>query len=150
MASRRCTDRFWDKVDKTGDCWIWTGAKQHSGYGRFRFNGGLDGAHRVSYILSYGPIPADKMVCHSCDNPSCVNPAHLWAGTGKDNMQDAVQKGRAARGETQGSSKLTAANVLSIREIANGGTTQVKIAEQFNISSAHVSDIVLRKRWRHI
>ena len=93
--------RFWEKVDKRGDdeCWEWTGAKTRpNAYGYFRVSGSLAVAHRVSYELAYGGIPEDKQICHTCDNPACVNPSHLFVGTHTDNMQDKVAKGRNARG----------------------------------------------------
>lgn len=81
---------FWPKVDMTGDCWIWTAGKLPSGYGRYLNHF----AHRVAYEITHGPIPDGLHVCHKCDNPSCCNPAHLFAGTAKDNMQDRERKGR--------------------------------------------------------
>ena len=82
--------RFWSKVDKTGSCWVWTARCDKDGYGQF------DGkqAHRTIYSWEIGEIPVGLLVCHSCDNPPCVNPSHLWLGTAKDNAQDRENKGR--------------------------------------------------------
>ncbi len=93
-------DRFWAKVDKSGECWLWTGARSgRNRYGYFGLGGKRDGiarAHRVAYELTIGSIPDGMVVCHKCDTPHCVNPSHLFVGTPKDNTEDMLRKGRAA------------------------------------------------------
>jgi hypothetical protein len=97
-------DRFWDNVDKstglgpTGDCWLWRGWLQPNGYGRGRFDGKNRLAHRVSYQLANGSITEGHYICHRCDTPACVNPAHLFSGTPEVNVQDMMAKGRNANG----------------------------------------------------
>lgn len=86
--------RFWHKVDKTGDCWLWLGHKSSKGYGGVQVDGLSKKAHRVAYELVNGPIPEGLYACHTCDNPSCVNPAHIFLGTQHENMADMVAKGR--------------------------------------------------------
>lgn len=86
--------RFSKFVEKTDGCWNWIGGKNHKGYGRILIQGGSHAAHRIAYFLEFGQWPGELLVCHSCDNPSCVNPAHLWLGTPQQNMDDMVAKGR--------------------------------------------------------
>ena len=87
--------RFWDKVDKSGDCWLWTAGINDKGYGRFRYLGQACLAHRVVYHLTHGELP-DRLR-HTCDNPQCVNPAHLKPGTQADNLNDMAERGRGRR-----------------------------------------------------
>lgn len=87
-------DRFWSKVNKTDGCWLWIASRHKKGYGQFKLDGKMRKAHRVAWELTYGPIPPDKNVCHTCDNPPCVRPDHLFLGTNGDNVRDAVKKGR--------------------------------------------------------
>lgn len=93
--------RFWSKVDRDGPggCWVWMAGRHEQGYGLFKLAGSMRRAHRLSFELVNGPVPEGKVVCHSCDNPSCVNPAHLWAGSQKENMLDFMEKNpdRAAK-----------------------------------------------------
>lgn len=84
-SARRVADRFWAKVDKTGECWAWLAAKDRDGYGMFQYVGAPLRAHRVAYELTIGPIPAGLTLDHLCRNPSCVNPAHLEPVTNREN-----------------------------------------------------------------
>jgi len=144
-------DRFWKKVDKSGDCWEWMAGKNKSGYGQFHY-GNLWGAHRFSWLLHNGAIAEGLFVCHVCDNKGCVNPAHLFLGTNQDNLQDASKKGRTARqhGESHGQSKLTEVQVLSIRREYAEGKTQRQLARKYNVSQQHISGIVTRKKWKYL
>jgi len=86
--------RFWAKVQKTENCWLWLGELVGNGYGRFYIHNGIFVAHRMSWIIHNGPIPNGLFVCHHCDNPPCVRPDHLFLGTNSDNMKDCAAKGR--------------------------------------------------------
>ena len=135
--------RFWRKVDKTGDCWLWTGCVVNS-YGQIDRRG----AHRVSYEINIGPIPDGLFVCHRCDNPKCVRPEHLFLGTPKENMHDKIAKGRDTRGSAVNTARLKPEDVDAIRAAHQAGETQVSIGKRFGIGQAHVSSIVREKSWR--
>jgi DNA-binding Xre family transcriptional regulator len=106
--------RFWSKVDRSGDCWLWTGARRPLGYGALKVDGHVLHAHRVAYELVYGEIPAELVVLHTCDNPPCVNPAHLRLGTRSDNTRDMYAKGRYG-GRKRGTRQLEAAQPVRVR-----------------------------------
>lgn len=151
-------ERFWEKVKKAGpdECWEWQAAKQHGGYGFFGIAGKSIKAHRFSWELANGPIPKGEgyhgtCVCHKCDNPSCVNPNHLFLGTNKDNADDRDAKGRCKAkgplGERSGRSKLKAEQVVAIR---NDGRKVTEIARAYGVGHATIHRILNRICWAHI
>ena len=144
--------RFWDKVDKTDDCWNWTGSVDKDGYGLTRLNGKLIKAHRLSYSFLNGIIPEGMCICHHCDNPGCVKPSHLFMGTDADNVHDAISKGRLpAHGEKHGNSKLTEDDVHEIRRLYSlGNITQESLGKMWRIGQCQIGCIVNRKSWKHI
>lgn len=143
-------DRFWNKVDKSGDCWIWKASKDQLGYGRFRLGNKNTRAHRVSFLLAHGEIDPSKCVCHVCDNPSCVNPSHLFIGTCHENTKDMVLKKRNVFGERHPNHVLTESDVLGIRADVSKGMTHKKISEKYNTQLSQVSLIANRKRWKSV
>lgn len=140
--------RFWEKVEKGPDCWLWLGGKNNGGYGSFKA-GGLHHPHRYSWALANGPIPDGLQINHHCDNRICVNPAHLYAGTKKENSGDMVARGRVSRGSRRPLAKITEAEVPFIRHWAVLGYKQDDIADAFGLSQSAVSLITLGRTWRH-
>jgi hypothetical protein len=141
-------DDFWKKVQKTDGCWLWKASKTRNGYGQVSIRGRVLKAHRVAYEFTRGPIPLGLFACHKCDNRACVRPDHLFLGTPRDNIQDAVQKGRMCAGERQWCAKLTGEQVVDIRRrYAEGGITHKALAREFGVSSATICLIVTGKKW---
>lgn len=132
--------------DEVTGCWLFDGGLVNGGYGQVRRGLKKALAHRAAWEAANGPIPPGLCVCHKCDTPRCVNPAHLFLGTGADNMADKVAKGRQHRpaGEAHGQAKLTESMVRAIRA---DGRKQYEIAKAFGIGQAQVSRIKTGRRW---
>ena len=150
-------DKFLAKVEVSGDCWLWKGAKTNLRHGHAYGvisdkNKKRTMAHRVSWEIYVGPIPEGLCICHHCDNGLCVKPAHLFIGTIADNNRDAREKGRIPfpKGEFHGMAKLESTQVLHMRMLYQDGLSTRKIASKFGISKAHAFQIVAYKRWKHI
>lgn len=148
--------RFWQKVDRRGpdECWEWTASTQAGGYGQFRVSRPRRKvrAHIMAYQISKGPTNG-LLVCHSCDNPPCCNPQHLWLGTHDDNMKDAAAKkrfrGHNMKGEANPRAILKIPDVQCIREQIAGGKTNIAIAAQYGVTHSMISRIRLGKAWTH-
>ena len=140
--------RFWQYVVKSDECWKWTGAKHEFGYGLLNRGGNRHvRAHRLSYEIHKGPIPEGSIVCHSCDNPECCNPEHLWLGSLRDNAQDCSKKGRTRGGHVAGPrhprAKLTDVDILAIRAAyIKGQTSLLDIATPYGVTLQTVWRIV--------
>lgn len=138
-------NNFWNKVIKTDTCWLWSAAKDKDGYGIFHCESKNRRAHRISWELSNGKIKNNLLVLHKCDNPTCINPSHLFLGTTKDNVNDRVKKGRSGFGVT---SKIDYKKAIKIRELfSKGVNTRKELAYKFSIHRRTVSDIISNKSW---
>ena len=130
-------------------CWEWQKSTNHGGYGLLRY--GKDAlAHRVSYLIFNGPVGDGMDVCHSCDNRKCVNPAHLFVGTRKDNMQDALNKNRVAFGERTSQSKLKSQDVSEILQAVARGESKRKLAAFYGVALSTIWSIVYRRNWKSV
>lgn len=158
QLTERQINRFWLCVNKNGSvpkgqpelgqCWEWIGkSKDRKGYGRVGVNYRVYLPHRISWFLNTGKQP-NSLVLHKCDNPSCVNPSHLFEGTHQDNAVDMVNKGRHVNnnGEHHGLSKLTHIEVLEIRALYTAGNNQYELAKQFGVNQSQISRIVRFQR----
>ena len=147
-------EKFWLKVDRRGpdECWEWLAGRSGDGYGALDINGRACSVHRLSWEIHYGDIPDGLCICHHCDNPLCVNPIHLFAGTHSENIADRDRKGRNVKqsGELNFNAKLTDAKVLEILSIEPVYGDQPIIARRFGVSQATISLIRIRKIWKHL
>jgi hypothetical protein len=161
FVAKSIEERFWSRVEKQENgCWIWTGSIiKSTGYGQIKGpNGKGISTHRLSYWLANGEITPGMLVCHTCDNRACVNPAHLFEGTYKDNSRDMKSKGRSyvfpegtQVGELNRNSKITEAQVIQVLTLyANGMRPNAKIAKLTGVNRSNVWNIVHRKTWTHI
>lgn len=149
---RSLEERFWSKVDTSGDCWTWMAACNRQGYGLIGIGSrstrkSAQLAHRVAYELEVGTIPSGLIVRHKCDNPPCVNPSHLEIGTRADNSRDMRVRGRSIVGELNPRSKLTANQVVLIRERLATGASVAVVARDFSMSCGAIKNIRSGKSW---
>ncbi len=146
-------DRFWSKVQKTDNCWLWLGSVLKCGYGSFKLNGHTVRAHRIAWMLTYNSIPEGELVCHHCDNGLCMNPEHLFLGTQKDNIRDMITKGRSPTvgkpqlGETNRNAKLTEVEALTILK---SPLPCKELADLYPVSLSQIYNIKNGYRWSFI
>lgn len=144
----RAIIRFWSRVKKTATCWLWTGRRDKDGYG----TSGIGRANRVAWEYTHGPVPEGLSILHSCDNPPCVRPDHLYAGTPAKNMEDRAQRGHYDIGEAHPMAILTETKVHEIRATyvprKNGG--MIALGQRFGVGTSTIQAIISRKIWKHI
>ena len=153
MIPKQLILRFNEKYERhESGCWLWTASTAGKGYGQIKLPKQRKQiyAHQLSYLIYKGEIPAGVFVCHTCDNPKCVNPDHLFLGSAKDNQQDMKAKGRSTFGERNPGVKLTEERVQEVLRLLRDGVTQMRIAKMVGISQMQVSRINRGERWNHL
>lgn len=153
--STACTEemRFWGRVKKTETCWMWLGAVKGNGYGAANCRADKNvSAHRYSWLLAHGPVPEGMNVLHRCDVRLCVNPAHLFVGTQGENMRDMRSKGRSGcQGERNWSAKLTAQDVLTLRQSPPDSYEEVKeLARKYGCKPSSINNAISGRTWKHL
>lgn len=144
--------------DVVNGCWNWQGATGFKGYGRIKFEQKVYLSHRISFLVFHGEDPGKLFVCHKCDNPSCLNPDHLFLGSRSENMKDCSAKGRLYKnkkedvvfGEDVGSSKLKNSDIEKIRNLLADGWKQARIARLFGVNRSQINRIFSGKSWNRI
>lgn len=135
--------RFWEKVDKSGDCWLWLAHVKRNGYGQFTIRHHVSiGAHQMAYRLAFGEIPPGLVVCHHCDNPLCVRPSHLFLGTKAENLADMRAKGRGAK-TWKRRAPLTREQREQVKALYQPGVTSLRqLGEQFGVTRWTIAKII--------
>lgn len=152
-AKRTTEERFWSHVNKTETCWLWTASTNDYGYGQFGVTPHrIVRAHRFSYELANGPIPAGMYVLHRCDNPPCIRPGHLFHGDARANAIDRASKkrGNPPKGQAQHLAKLTEQGVQLIRTADRGELKVSELSQLLGVSTRTIYEVLWRKTWKHV
>lgn len=137
--------------DHSTGCWNWNKGKSDRGYAEISINARKERANRISYQVFIDEVPPHLFVCHTCDNPGCVNPDHLYLGTHQDNVDDKLDRDRQPRGEEIKLAKLTEKDILKIRALwKEGFMSQESIAREFGVCQTTISRVILRQTWTHV
>lgn len=142
--------RFWSKVLKSNECWLWQGRPDGDGYGRFYIGPSVILAHRFSAMISKPDFTDYVCALHRCDTPLCVRPSHLFLGTQAENVQDMVAKGRHIKGEAVPESKLKVAEVAEIKIRLQGECNKSQIAREYNVTPSTINAIDSGITWKHV
>jgi len=150
MSATSPPERFWAKVDKGGECWVWTASVNNHGYGQFTHKGRPVKAHRFSWFLAHGEWPTQQ-VLHHCDNPPCVRPDHLFQGTHADNMKDAASKGKII-GFQKGVAHPWARKLTpdQVREIRSSTDRRAVLAERYGVHWLTITRVRTRRMWAEL
>lgn len=141
--------RFWSKVDKSGECWLWTASKNKGGYGQTYWKGKVMRSHRVAYELTHGPVPEGMDVGLLCENHACTRPVHLFLRSKDEKITTMLTK--RGRGEQARHARLTEEQVLDIRrQYSLGNVSLTTLAEAFGVTAGNIHAIVNRKSWTHL
>lgn len=148
-------DRFWAQVGEHGEgCWEFTGCRVSDGYGMITWEGRQQPASRVSWLIHHGPIPADQVVRHRCDNPPCIRPDHLLLGTVADNNHDMWERGNPQipqlKGQEANGAKLSNDEALLVHRRRASGESVQSLADEFNVSTSTIYKIGQGRRWQHL
>ncbi len=141
---------FYKNAKFNNDCLEWQKYTNRHGYGYVALNGKNWSIHRLSYYFTYGEIPKGKWILHKCDNRKCIKPEHLYLGDNKQNVKDRMMRGRSAKGENNGQSKLTETQVRSIKRLLSKKWTQCSIAERFGVHQSTIFSIKHNEYWKDI
>ena len=149
-CSLKC--RLMSRIEIKDSCWVWKGWVSPKGYGYIRVGNNCKSTHRVSYEVFIGDIEKGMCVCHTCDNPSCINPEHLWIGSNQDNAIDREKKGRGRnnKGENHGRSKLKESDIPTILKLLEDGIYQREIARRHGVHQATIFRVSKKKSWKHV